>query len=135
MSHECQYQYRQDHIHEIIFLASSRDVVDEWVSYLDIIYAYGEKSPLLLFDFSRSGLPPIGYFLTRLRQWQQNNPHARLGRCAIVYEGNAMLLLLLKNTTIVTGLAISRRTRFFNSHAHAQAIEWLQANQAVAVAN
>lgn len=130
MNQRCAYQYRQDHIHEITFYASSRDAVDEWIGNLDVIYAYEEKAPLLLIDFTRSGLPPVGYFLTRLRQWQHQNPRAHLGRCAVVYEGNMMLLSLLKSTMLVLGVAVQKRTQLFNSYAYTQAVDWLnQAHQ------
>lgn len=132
MPSHCTYEYRKDGIHKLKLLESSKAAVDQWIGYIDRICTTEDNAPLLLIDFTQSGLPPVNYFISRITDWQKARPFACVGRCAVLYRGTGMTLSLLENIAHLLDFFQAPQTQFFQKKYEEEAQQWLHKTQAAA---
>ena len=133
MAKRCLYEYhRKENIHQLTLLESSEAGVNQFIGYLDRITSTEDDAPGLFIDFTQSGLPPVNHFISRINDWQEARPFAKIGRRAVIYSGTGMTLSLLQNIADLLDLFQTSQTQFFQKQHAEEARRWLRETPAPA---
>lgn len=94
---KCQYQHREDGIHEFIFVDSSRQVVDEFVQHLKVIYTdtpQNQHVHLYLDTAALKGGPPLRQIARQITPFFQEFPERSEGSLAIITARGSVFTML-----------------------------------------
>lgn len=121
----CEFIRHETGINEYIFHESSRQAVNEFMVHNDEL-AYNtpeDEVSLVLIDISPSGLPPLAYFLSKVREAQKKYPYRLSSRVAVVYTDSRLLGLMDNTVRLLT--STKDIARFFKLEQRDQAYDWL----------
>lgn len=121
----CEFSQHESGICEYTFHKSSRQAVNEFLAQNNkvIVNAEDDQTLLVLIDISPSGLPPLAYFLSRVREEMKQHPYRLSSRVAILYKDSRLLGLMDNTVRLITNS--KDKTRFFKLENRDQALAWL----------
>ncbi len=92
----CEYHQHESGIYEFIFHEASRIAINEYFNLIDriVLEAPADTVLLLLIDISHSGIPPMAYFIEKMRFSIRKYPHRLASRTAIIYKDSAILSIM-----------------------------------------
>lgn len=125
MSQHCQYYRREDGIHIVTIIESSRQAVDEWLDYLDLINTQRDVPPNIVLDITQSGLPPLTYFINTVQDWLRHHPDAPMAKTAVIYRQGNGLLSVMRSLARTLTFSNEQQVRFFAAHEYQEALDWL----------
>ena len=81
-----------NNIHELVFEESSRDAIDQFLGMLVDFYQNEDgENPYIILDMRESGMLPLRYLTTSLRQLFEYYPEHEPAKIALVMEDPQML--------------------------------------------
>lgn len=125
ITNDCEYNQLPTGIHEFIFHKSSRSAVDFHISTVEDICktTSDDERRFFLSDYSESGMLPIRYGMTKVRDMAKAGVSLNNLTIAIVINDNLMTQTF---TTLVNTFARNTKIRFFSERAKAEALQWLE---------
>jgi hypothetical protein len=121
----CEYYHHHDGIHEFRFTLPSREAVDIWLAYMEGIYeqAADRNAVRLLIDIRQSGLLPMTYMFSRVKQWVSQYPERRNTYLALLHGKNGLASVVRPYLRLL-GVEDAYHLHFFEERA--DAMDWLE---------
>ncbi len=121
----CECIRHESGICEFIFHESTRRTVDEYMLYNDEIAFTTPKDETsrIMIDISPSGIPPLAYFISKVRDAWKKYPYRISSRVAIIYTDSRILGLMDNTARILTSRQDT--VRFFTTEQRDMAFTWL----------
>lgn len=113
-------------IHEFTWISPSREAVDIWMEYNDILYQTlaSDDTAHFLHIVQSANFPPLSYVVRKARELQLKYPEQPKTRNSILFQSRFFggMINILTRMLNKEGLDI---TRFFGMDERDKAIEWL----------
>lgn len=118
------YQKDANGVHLFHFLDTSQQGVDEWLTSLNTIIRKEGVIRYMVFDLT-AAVPPIRYFIDKLREFQRHYFATGEVKAVFIYEPGTGVLSPLRALVEAATHGRNIKIRFFPLDAEEQAQEWL----------
>jgi hypothetical protein len=123
----CTYNTYDNGIHEFLFSAPTREAIDTWIDFGIKLYRESADAykVYILFDCSRTGTPPLGYAVSRVKVLLAHRPPHLLTQTALVIPQNPINRLAGSLINNILRELDNSEVKFFPPQLRNAAIEWL----------
>lgn len=116
--------YLNNDVHKLVLQSKTTQAVDDALQHMKQILddqAYEDRL-LLLIDTRQSGVPPVSYFLSAIRQFYGGRDDLPPVRAAYLYDDNVVLSVI---QAFLDRIPMDASRRFMRGKSEIDAIEWL----------
>ncbi|MDX1991244.1 MAG: hypothetical protein SF029_02575 [bacterium] len=126
INQSCLYIPHDNGIQHFVFTTPSHQAVDDWFSYLDVLYEmFPEGSNVhFLLDLRQAGVLPMTYVMQQGRRWLEAHPTRHRARFVILHSTDFPLHLAQTFFRLV-GLDEGKMVRFYPCERQNEASQWL----------